>query len=185
MSIFLYEVDFDDGAMIGSLSEEVVANIATLLYFYATTVTFAMFPIPMLFFKLIGAHRVINLFRKTGNLETNLTSFKEGIEHIFSWNLYQLCGTFFDNLDLFDVPYSDTHKLFNKMAIFVQSICVEDGSFKDTETGTWFGKHIPISLSISPNLIQKAIFFCDPNPRDLVSSSYDSLGIWLRTVKRK
>ena len=62
------------------------------------------------------------------------------------------------------------------MAVFdFESICVEAENFKDTETTTWIGKHIQISVSISSNLIQEHVFHCDPTAPDLVSSFTDAL----------
>ena len=45
---------------------------------------------------------------------------------------------------------------------------------KNTETTTWIGKHVPISVSISSNLLAKPIFLCNSNPRDLVESFIDA-----------
>ena len=46
---------------------------------------------------------------------------------------------------------------------------------KNTETTTWIGKHVPISVSISSNLIAKPIFLCNSNPRNLVKSFIDAV----------
>ena len=37
-------------------------------------------------------------------------------------------------------------------------------TYKQTETTTWIGKHVPISVSISSNLIPEPIFLCNANP---------------------
>ena len=42
--------------------------------------------------------------------------------------------------------------------------------FKDTDTTEWIGKHIPISVSISSNLISDPIFLCNSDPHELVTS---------------
>ena len=39
---------------------------------------------------------------------------------------------------------------------------------KPTETITWIGKHEPISVSISSNLLDKPIFLCDKDPQSLI-----------------
>ena len=52
---------------------------------------------------------------------------------------------------------------------------MEDEDFKDTETTTLIGKHIPISASILFDLRHQPVLLCDPNPRDLVSSFVDAL----------
>ena len=45
----------------------------------------------------------------------------------------------------------------------------------DTKMTAWFGKHIPISISIPPSLIPVSIFLCDLNPCGLVYSFIDAL----------
>ena len=47
---------------------------------------------------------------------------------------------------------------------------MREEQFKDTETTQKIGKHVPISVSISSNLIESPIFLCNSNPRDLVES---------------
>ena len=55
-------------------------------------------------------------------------------------------------------------------AIFdFESICVNEESYKQTETTTWIGKHVPISVSISSNLIPEPIFLCKANLHHLIS----------------
>ena len=90
--------------------------------------------------------------------------------------MYQLRETLFDKLDSFDIQYTDDQKLFTKLVDFdFESICIPEGKFKNTETKSWIGKHVPISVSISSNLIAKPIFLCNSNPRDLVESFIDSV----------
>ena len=84
--------------------------------------------------------------------------------------------TLFDELDSFNIPYTDEQQLFRTIVIFeFESICVRVDGFKDTETTRWIGKHVPISVSISCHLLQDSIFICNSNPRDLVSSLVDAL----------
>ena len=90
--------------------------------------------------------------------------------------MYQLRETLFDKLDSFDIQYTADQQLFNKLAVFdFESICIPEEKFKNTETKTWIGKHVPISLSISSNLIAKPIFLSNSNPRDLVESFIDAV----------
>ena len=90
--------------------------------------------------------------------------------------MYQLREILFDKLNSFGVPYTDNQKLFSNLTIFdFESICVEHQSCRDTKTTTRIGKHIPISVSITSNLIQNPIFLSDPNPRELVSSFVNAL----------
>ena len=90
--------------------------------------------------------------------------------------MYQLRETLFDKLDSFGIQYTDDQKLFTNLAVFdFESICIPEEKFKNTETTTWIGKHAPISVSISSNLIAKPIFLCNSNPRDLVESFIDAV----------
>ena len=90
--------------------------------------------------------------------------------------MYQLRETRFDKLDLFEIQYTDDQKLFTNLAVFdFESICVPEEKFKNTGTTTLIGKHVPISVSISSNLIAKPIFLCTSNPRTLVESFMDAV----------
>ena len=90
--------------------------------------------------------------------------------------MYQIRETLFDKLDSFDIEYTDDQKLFNNLPVFdFESICIPEEKFKNTETTTWIGKHVPISISVSSNIIAMPIFFCNSNPRDLVESFIDAV----------
>ena len=56
-----------------------------------------------------------------------------------------------------------------------ESICVKEESYKQTESTTWIGKHVPISVSISSNLIPEPIFLYNANPHHLISSFITAL----------
>ena len=90
--------------------------------------------------------------------------------------MFQLREKLFDKLDLFNFAYSDDQKLFRDLAIFdFDSICVQEDKFRDTKITTWIVKHVPISVSISSNLIDQHIFLCNSNPGALVESFVDAL----------
>ena len=79
-------------------------------------------------------------------------------------------------LDSFGTQYTDDQKLFTNLAVlYFESICIPEEKFKNTETTTWIGKHVPISVSISSNLIAKSILLCNSNPLDLVESFTDAV----------
>ena len=55
------------------------------------------------------------------------------------------------------------------LAVFdFESICVKEDSCNQTETTTWIGTHVPISVSYSLNLIPERIFLCNANPHHLI-----------------
>ena len=90
--------------------------------------------------------------------------------------MYQLRETLYDKLDSFDFQYTDDQKLFTSLAVFdFESICIPEEKFKNTGTTTWIGKNIPMSVSMSSNLIATPIFPCNSNPRDLIESFIDAV----------
>ena len=98
------------------------------------------------------------------------------MKHINPKNDYQLRETLFDKLDSFDIQYTDDQKLFTNLAVFeVESICIPEEKFKNTERTTWIGKHVPISVSISSNAIAEPLFLCNSNPRVLVELIIDAV----------
>ena len=90
--------------------------------------------------------------------------------------MYHFRETLFDKLDSFGIQYTDDQKLFTNLAVFdFESICIPEEKFKNTETTSWIGKRVPISVSISSNLIAKPIFLCNSNQRALVESFIDAV----------
>ena len=85
----------------------------------------------------------------------------------------------FEKLHAFNIPYRIEQILFKNLAIFdFASIRVKEGnSYKQTETTTWIGKHVPISDSISSNLILQPIFLCSTNPHHLISPFITALEV--------
>ena len=48
-------------------------------------------------------------------------------------------------------------------------------TFRDTNTATWIGKHVAISVSISSNLVEEPLFICNFDPHHLVASFIGAL----------
>ena len=115
-------------------------------------------------------------FNRTFNLERYLTKCSERVKIVYPRNVYQIREAAFDHLDSFGIKYTSQYKLFKNLAIFdFESICVQEESFKDTKTTTWIGKHVPISVSISSNLVEEPIFLYNSDPHHLVSSFIGTL----------
>ena len=92
-------------------------------------------------------------------------------EKVYPKNVYQTQGCLFDKLNSFGIEYTIEQTLFKNLAIInFESMCVQQKSFKDTDTTNWIGKHIPISVSISSNFVKKRIFLCNSDPHHLVTS---------------
>ena len=176
LNIFIYDIDLIDGAMFGELARRSIKkyekNVQLIRYnshiCYVDNIN--------ALFKAFRCPTCDTYFQKTGNLERHLVSCSERVKHIYPKNVYQLRETLFDKLDSFDIQYTDDQKPFTNLAVFdFESICIPEEKFKNTETTTWIGKHVPISVSISSNLIAKPIFLCNSSPRDLVESFIDAV----------
>ena len=176
INIFIYDIDLIDGTMVGELARRSIKkyekNIQLTQYnshicyvdnFHALS-------------KAFRCPTCDSYFQKTGNLERHLVRCSERVKHIYPKNVYHFRETLFDKLNSFDIQYTDYQKLFTNLAVFdFESICVPEEKFKNTETTTWIGEHVPISVSISSSLIPIPIFICNSNPRDLVESFIDAV----------
>ena len=95
----------------------------------------------------------------------------ERVKNVYPRNVYQIRETLFDKLDSFGIKYTSEQKLFKKLGIFdFESTCVQEETCRDTKKTTWRGKHFPISVSISSNLVEAPIFLCNSDPHHFVAS---------------
>ena len=148
--IFICDIDLIDGAMIGELARRSIKkyekNVQLVRYnshiCYVDNINALL--------KAFRCPTCDTYFQKTRNLERHLVRCSERVKHMFPKTVYQLRETLFDKLDSFDIQYTDDQRLFNNLAVFdFESICIPEEKFKNTETTTWIGKHVPISVSIS------------------------------------
>ena len=176
INIFIYDIDFIDGAVAGELARRSIKKYekSVQLMQYNSHVCYVD-NIHSLF-KAFRCSTCDTYFQKTGNLERHLVKCSERVKHIYPKNVYPLRETLFGKLDSFDIQYTDDQRLFTNLAVFdCESICIPEEKFKNSVTTTWIGKHTPILVSISSNLIAKPIFLFSSNPRDLVESFVDSV----------
>ena len=176
LSIFLYYIEFVDGELIGELARRSIQkfekNVKLLGYnnhiCYVSDMNSS--------FKSFRCSTCDTIFSKTGILERHLITCSERVKHIYPKNVYQLRETLFEKLGSFNFQNREDQKLFENLAVFdFESICVKEETYKETETTKWIGKHVRLSVSISPNLIPEPIFLCNSDPRHLVSSSISTL----------
>ena len=55
-----------------------------------------------------------------------------------------------------------------------ESNCVQEDKFRDTDTSTWIGKRVLISVSISAHLIEQPVYLCNLNAGASVESFVDA-----------
>ena len=116
-----------------------------------------------------GVLVVTLFFNKSDNFNKHLLRCKDRVKHIYPKNVYELRETLFEKLEGFNLPVSGGNKLSNNLAVFdFESICVPTEELKETQTTTWIGKHVPILVSISSNLIDEPIFLYNKDPQNLI-----------------
>ena len=176
LNIFLYDIDFVDGELIGELCRRRIQKYENGVKFLRYNDHICYFNNINALFKAFRCTTCDTFFSKMGILERYLVTCSDRIKHIYPKNVYELRKTLFEMLDAFNIPYKNEQKLFKNLAIFdFESICVKENSYKQTETTTWIGKHGPISVSISSNLIPEPIFLCNADPHHLISSFISAL----------
>ena len=176
IKMFIYDIDFINSAMVVELARRSIKK-------YEKNVQLIQYKSHICYvdnihalFKAFRCPTCDTYFQKTGNLERHLVRCSERVEHIYLKNVYQLRETLFDKLESFDIQYTDDQKLYIDQAVFdFESICIPEEKFKNTETTTWIGKHVPITVSISSNLIAMRIFPSNYNPRNLIESLIDAV----------
>ena len=176
LNIVLYDIHIVDGNIIGELvrrSLQKYNNTARLLryknhicYVSNNNAVFQAFRCP----------NCDTFFNRIFNLERHLTTCSERVKNVYPRNVYQIRETLYDKLDSFGIKYTRQQKLFKNIAIFdFESICVQEESFKDAKTTTLIGKHVPISVSISSNIVEEPIFLNNSDPHHLDSSFIGTL----------
>ena len=91
------------------------------------------------------------------------------MRHTYPKNVYTLRETLFEKLESFKIRVSKDNTLLNNLAFFdFESIFVQSDELKATQTTTWIGKHVPISKSISSNLIDEPIFLYNKDSQKLI-----------------
>ena len=172
LNILLYDINIVNGNIVGELARRNVQK-------YQNTVRLLRYNNHICYVNNINAvfqpFRFPNcdtFFNKAFNLERHLTTCSERVKNVYPRNVYLIRETSFDKPDSFGIKYTSEQKLFRNLAIFdFESICVQAETFRDTNTTTWIGKHVPMSVSISSNLVEEPFFFCNSDPHHLVASS--------------
>ena len=109
--IFLYDIDVENGELIGELARRSIQkfekSLRLLRYnnhiFYVNNIN-----------ALFKAFRCITcdaFFSKTGNLERHLVTCSDRVKHIYAKNVYELRETLFEKLDAFNISYRNEQKL--------------------------------------------------------------------------
>ena len=145
LNIFFYDIDFVHEELIGELCGRSLRkydkNVKLLRYnnhiCYPSNIN--------ALFKAFQFTTCDTFFSKMRNPERNLVTCSDRVNYIYPQNVYELRKMLFEKLDAFNIPYGNQQKLFKNLAISdFQPICVKEDAYKQTETTTWIGKHLPI-----------------------------------------
>ena len=188
LNILLYDIDLVDGNLVGEVARRSVQK-------YENTVRLPRYNNHICYVNNINAvcqffrcPKSDTFFNRTFNLEQHLTTCSERVRNVYPKNVYQTQETLFDKLDSFGNEYTNEQTLFKNLAIIeFESICVQEESFKDADTTKWIGKHIPISVSISSNLVKEPIFLCSSDPHHIVTSfigALENLALQSKAIKK-
>ena len=91
--------------------------------------------------------------KKTFNLEQHITTSTKNLKNVYPENVHHTHETLFDKLDPFGNEYTDEQTLFKNLAILdFESVCVQEASFKSTDTTKRTGKKLLTLVAISPNI---------------------------------
>ena len=167
LNILLYDIDIVDGNNVGELARPFLQK-------YENTVLLIRYNNHICYVNNINA--VFQSFRcpncdtfvnKTFNVERHLTTCSERVKTFYPRKVYQVRETLSEKLDSFGIKYTSEQKLFKNLAA---TVCVLEETFRNTNTTTWIGKHVPISVPISSNLVEEPLFLCTSDPHHLVPS---------------
>ena len=140
LNSLLYDIDIVDGNIVVELPRRNVQkyenNVRLLRYnnhkSYVNNINAV--------FQSLRCHNCDNFFNRTFNLKRHLTTCSERVKNVSPRNVYQIRETLFDNLDSFGIKYTSEQKVFENLAIFdFESFCVQEETFRQTNTTTWIG----------------------------------------------
>ena len=127
-------------------------------------------------FKSFRCSTCNTFFTRSSNLQRHIAECEELVKNIYPKSVYQLRETLFDKLRAFDIEVADGDTLFKNFAVLdFESICVKNSKLVETETTTWVGKHEPISVSITSNLLEEPISICNTESHSLVPAFVNSV----------
>ena len=175
LNILLYDIDIEDGNIIGELAKQSVQKYENTVRLLRSNNHICYVSNINAVFQYFRCPNCDTFFNRTFNLERHLTTCSERVKNVYPRNVYQIRETLFDKLDSFGINYTSEQKLFKNLAIFdFESICVQEETFGDTITTTWIRKHVPMSGSIS-SIVEEPIFLCNSDPHHLVASFIGAL----------
>ena len=161
-NIFIYNIDIEDGDFVEELAQRCIGKYENTVKPLRYNNHIIYFNNIDNFFKCFRCPTCDTFFHKADNFNQHLLRGKDRIKNMYPKNAYTLREKLFEKLAGFNIEYTKEQTLIKNVTIFdFESICVPSEKLKLTETITWIGKHEPISVSISRNLLDKSILIID------------------------
>ena len=176
INIFIYVIDLTDGAIVWEPARRSVKKYENNVQLIRYNSHFCYVDNIHALFTAFGCPSCVTYFQKTGNLESHLVRCSERVKHIYAKNAYQRINS--EKRFLISVTRSISNtQIIRNYLIFELFLTLSLSVYrkKNSKTTTWIGIHVPISVSISSNLIAMPIFICNSKPRDLVESLIDAV----------
>ena len=128
------------------------------------------------FLKKFRCYVCDHFFNGSNNLEVHMKNCSERTKHHYPSGAYQLSETIFERLEDVNINVPQELRLFSNLIVFdFESITVPDNTIRNTELTSWIGKHVPIRVSISSNLLSETIFICNEDTNQLIRDYVSSL----------
>ena len=138
--IFLDDIDFVDGELIGEIARRSIQKFEKSLKLLRYNNHICYIRDMNSFFKSFRCSTCDTIVSKTGHSERPLIIFSERVKQIYPKNVYQSSETLLEMLDSFNFPYREDQKLFKKLAVFdFESFCDKEETYEETETTKWIG----------------------------------------------
>ena len=170
-NLFIYDFDIEDGEIIGEIVRRSIErydeNIKLLRYnnhiCYVNDIN--------KFFKKFRCPSCDVFFNHSGHFNRHLKTCKERVKNIYPRGAYSLRETLFEKLDNFSIAYPEDYTLFRNFVVLdFEAICVQSVEANNTQTTSWIGAHVLVSVSISSNLFEEPVFLCENDPNRLIIS---------------
>ena len=121
------------------------------------------------FLKKFRCYICDQFFDRSFNLLRHMQNCSKFTQQKYPTGAYQLFETVFERLEDVNINIPQELRLFSHLIVFdFESITVPDNTLRKTELTSWLGKHVPISVSISSNLLSEPILICNEDPLQLI-----------------
>ena len=107
LNIFLYDIDFVDGELVGELAQRSFQKFEKSVKLSRYNIHNCYVSDMNSSFKSFCCSTCDTFFSETGNMEQHLITCSERFKHIHPKNVYQLRETLLEKLDSFKTPYRE------------------------------------------------------------------------------